>query len=57
MCHICHFSMTDETVTCGKDVFHGRIIDDFSAVTMDSTTADNHESTFDTSTTDLENDT
>ena len=38
-------------------MFHGRIIDDFSITTVDSTTADNHESTLGTGTNDLEDDT
>ena len=47
MCHTCQFSMTDET---DRNVFHGRIIDDFSMITVDSTTAVNHESTWSTGT-------
>ena len=42
------FNDLDETVTCGNDMFHGRIIDNFSMVTIDSTTADIHETTLDT---------
>ena len=38
-------------------MFHGRIIHDFSMITVDNTTADNHESKYGTSTNDLENDT
>ena len=38
-------------------MIHGRIIDDFSIITVDSTTADNHESTLGTGTNDLGNDT
>ena len=55
MCHT--FNDFDETVTCVRDMFHGRIIDDFSMTTIDSTTADNHESTLGTGTNDLEDDT
>ena len=51
------FNDFDETVTYSKDMFHGWIIDYFSVVTIDSTKADNHESTLGTSTNDLENDT
>ena len=40
------FNDFDRTVTYDKDMFHGRIIDDFSMVTIDSTTTDNHNSTF-----------
>ena len=39
------FNDFDETVTYDKDMFHGRIIDDFSMITIDSSTVDNHEST------------
>ena len=44
-------------VKYGKDVFHDRMIDNFSMFTIDSATADNHESTLDTATNDLDNDT
>ena len=47
----------NETVMYGKDMFHGRIIDNFSMVIIDSTMADNHENTLGTGTNDLENDT
>ena len=53
----CQFLMTDETATYGKDMFHGRIIDDFSMMTIDSTTAENHDRTLGIGTNDLENDT
>ena len=46
-----------ETVACGKDMLHGRIIDDFYMVAKDFTTAENHDSILGTSTNDLENDT
>ena len=39
------------------DVFHGRTIDDFSMITVDSTSGYNHESTLGTGTNDLGNDT
>ena len=49
--------MTNETVTYGKDMFHDRIIDNFSVMTIVSATADNHGSTLVTHTKDLDNDT
>ena len=52
--HMSIFNDFDET---DRNVFHGRIIDDFSMITVDSTTADNHESTLSTGTNDLWNDT
>ena len=51
------FKDFNETVTYGKDMYHGRIIEDSSMVTIDFTMADNHDSTLGTSTSDLENDT
>ena len=39
------------------DEYHGRIIDQFTMITVDSTPADNHESTLGTGTNDLGNDT
>ena len=51
------FNDVDETFTYGKHMFYGRIIDDFSIITITSTTADNHDSTVGTGTNDLENDT
>ena len=50
MCHTCLFSMTDET---DKDEYYGRIIDQFTMITVDSAPADNHESTLGTGTNDL----
>ena len=50
------FSDFDETVTSGKNIFHGRIIDHFSMLKIDSTTADNNESTLGTGANDFEND-
>ena len=44
----------DET---DRNKFHGRIIDQFSMITVDSTTADKYESTLGTGTNDLGNDT
>ena len=49
------FNDFEETVTYGKDMFHGRIIEGFSIMTIESTTADNHEITLGTGTNDLEN--
>ena len=51
------FNDFDETVTYDKYMFRGRIIDDFSMITIGSTTADNHECTLCTGTNDLEGDT
>ena len=48
------FNDFDET---DRNVFHGRIIDDFSMIKVDSTTADNHESTLSTGNNDLGNNT
>ena len=48
---------SDETVTYERDMFHGRIIDYFTIITVDSTTTDNCESTLGTGTNDLGNDT
>ena len=44
----------DET---DRNGFHGRIIDQFSMITVDSAPADNHKSTLGTGTNDLKNDT
>ena len=44
------FNDFNKPVTYGRDIFHGRIMDDFSMITVDSTTAENHESTFGTDT-------
>ena len=52
MCHTCHdFDETDQ------NEFNGRIIDQFSMITVDSATGNNHESTLGTDTNDLGNDT
>ena len=48
------FNDFDET---DRDVFQGRIMYDFSMITVDSTTGDNHENTLGTGTNDLGNDT
>ena len=56
MSYMSIFKDFDETVTYGKDMFYGRIIDDFSILTIESTTADHYDSTLGTGTNDLEND-
>ena len=53
MSHMSIFNDFDET----DDKYHGRIIDQFTMITVDSTPADNHESTLGTGTNDLGNDT
>ena len=55
--YISIFNDFDETVTYGKDMLYGRIIDNPSMVTIDSTTPDNHESILGPGTNDSENDT
>ena len=52
--HMSIFNYFDET---DKDEYHGRIIDQFTMITVDSAPADNHESTLGTGTNDLGNDT
>ena len=52
--HMSIFNDFDET---DRNECHGRIIDQFSMITVDGATADNHESTLDTCTNDLGNDT
>ena len=51
------FNDLDEIVTYGKDMFCSRIIDGLSVITIDSSTAANHESTLGNGTNDLGNDT
>ena len=51
------FGDFEETVTNDRDMFHSRIIDDISMITVYSTTADNHASTLGTGTNDLGDDT
>ena len=48
------FNDFDETE---RDMFHARVIDDFSIITADSTTAETHESPLGTGTNDLGNNT
>ena len=52
--HMSIFNDFDET---DKDEYHGRIIDQFTMITVDSAPADNHESTLGIGTNDLWNDT
>ena len=52
--HMSIFNDFDET---DKDEYHGRIIDQFTMITVDSAPADNRESTLGTGTNDLGNDT
>ena len=49
------FNAFDKTVTYDRDMFHGRIIDDFFSMTTEDFT-DNHESTLGSGTNDLGND-
>ena len=49
------FNDFDETVTYTRDMFHGRKIDDISMITVDSISADNHESNLGSGTNDLGN--
>ena len=52
--HMSIFNDFDET---DRDEFHGRIIDQFPMITVDSAPSDNHESILGTGTNDLGNDT
>ena len=52
--HMSIFNDFDET---DRNEFHGRIIDQFSMLTVDSAQVDNHESTMGTNTNDLGNNT
>ena len=52
--HMSVFNDFDET---DRNEFHGRIIDQFSMITVESAPADNHERTLGTGTNDLGNDT
>ena len=53
MSHMSIFNDFDET----DDEYHGRIIDQLTIISVDSTPVDNHEGTLGTGTNDLENDT
>ena len=52
--HMSIFNDFDET---DRNEYQGRIIDQFSMITVDSAPADNHESTLGTGTNDVGNDT
>ena len=52
--HMSIFNDFDET---DQDEYHGRIIDQFTMITVDSAPADNHKNTLGTGTDDLRNDT
>ena len=54
---VSHMSLFNDFVETDRNEFHGRIIDQFSMITIDSAPADNCESTLNTGTNDLENDT
>ena len=54
---VSHMSLFNDFDESDRDIIHGRIIDEFSMITVDSTVADNHESTLGTDTNDLGNDT
>ena len=54
---VSHMSIFNDFEETDKDEYHVRIIDQFTMITVDSTPADNHESTFGTCTNDLGNDT
>ena len=54
---VSHRSIFNDFDETDKDEYHGRIIDQFTMITVDSAPADNHESTLGTGTNDLGNDT
>ena len=54
---VSHTSIFNDFNETDRNEFHGRIIDQFSMITVDSVPADNHESTLGTGTNDLGNDT
>ena len=54
---VSHMSIFNDFDKTYKDEYHGRIIDQFTIITVDSTPADNHESILGTGTNDLGNDT
>ena len=54
---VSHMSILNDFDETDRDEFHGRIIDQFSIITVDSAPGDNHESTLGTGTNDLGNDT
>ena len=54
---VSHMSIINDLDETDRNVFHDKIVDKFSMIRVDSSTADNHESTLGTGTNDLENDT
>ena len=54
---VSHMSISNDFDETDKDEYHGRIIDQFTMITVDSAPADNHESTLGTGTNDLGDDT
>ena len=54
---VSHMSIFNDFYETDRDEFDGRIIDQFTMITVDSAPADNHESTLGTGTNDLGNDT
>ena len=57
LAEVSHMSIFNDFDETDKDEYHGRIIDQFTMITVDSAPADNHESTLGTGTNDLGNDT
>ena len=57
LAHVSHMSSFNGFDQTDRNEFHGRIIDQFLMITVDSAPADNHESTLGTGTNDLGNDT
>ena len=54
---VSHMSIVNDFGETDRDEFHGRTIDQFTMITVDSAPTDNHESTLGTGTDDLGNDT
>ena len=54
---VSHMSIFDDFDETDRDELHGRIIDQFTMITVDSAPTDNHGSTLSTGTDDLGNDT
>ena len=57
LAEVSHMSIFNDLDETDKDEYHGRIIDQFTMITVDSAPADNHESTLGTGTNDLGDDT
>ena len=53
LAHVSHMSSFNGFDQTDRNEFHGRIIDQFLMITVDSAPADNHESTLGTGTNDL----